>query len=211
VTQEEEKTEFSKTEASSDRDEKLKDKEVTDVENLYEVEEALELEIFELKKSILAKPLLRLTLKSKLVRLNQLDQIVDSRQLFQNEVNPEFNYNLIESDEVLTLWESYMKAKNHWKMIFTQTQTPLGLSSILEEGLKMEIAFSDQFADLDWIDEEPVFGVEPDPMLIQNGLKEAAQKGWITFRDLEKNKSDLKKDLLLAIKRLSLLPKYLKP
>lgn len=180
------------------------------VENLDEVEEALELELFELKKSILAKPLLRLTLKSKLVRLNQLAQIADSRQLFQNQEDPEFKYNLVETDEALVLWGSYMKAKNHWKMIFTRTQSPQGLSAMLEEGLKMEIAFSNQFAALDWIDEEPVFGVEPDPMLIQNGLKEASQNGWITFSDLEKNKSELKKDLLLAIKRLSLLPKYLK-
>lgn len=181
------------------------------VENPDEVEEALELEIFELKKSILAKPLLRLTLKSKLVRLSQLARVADSRQLFQSEDNPEFNYNLVESDEVLVLWEAYMKAKSHWKMIFTQNQSPQGLSAILEAGLKMEIAFSTQFESLDWTDEEPVFGVEPDPMLIQNGLKEASRNGWITFRDLEKNKSELKKDLLLAIKRLSLLPKYLKP
>lgn len=179
------------------------------IESIDEVEEALELEIFELKKSILAKPLLRLTLKSKLVRLNQLAQIADARALFENTENLPFSYHLVESDEVLTLWEGYMKAKSHWKMVFSQTQTPLGLSEILEKGLQMEIAFSTQFADLDWIDEEPVFGVEPDPMLIQKGLKEASQKGWITFQDLEKNKSELKKDLLLAIKRLSLLPKFL--
>lgn len=181
------------------------------VENLDEVEEALELELFELKKSILAKPLLRLTLKSKLVRLNQLARVADSRQLFQSETDSKFNYNPVETDEVLVLWHAYMKAKSHWKMIFTQTHAPQGLFVLLEEGLKMEIAFSAQFEALDWIDEEPVFGVEPDPMLIQNGLKEASQNGWITFRDLEKNKSELKKDLLLAIKRLSLLPKYLKP
>ncbi|WP_430406411.1 hypothetical protein [Fluviicola sp.] len=181
------------------------------VENLDEVEDALELELFELKKSILAKPLLRLTLKSKLVRLNQLAGVAESRQLFQNQENLSFDYNLVESDEVLVLWECYMKAKSHWKMLFTRTQSPLGLSAILEEGLKMEIAFSSRFQALDWIDEEPVFGVEPDPMLIQNGLKEASRNGWITFLDLEKNKGELEKDLLLAIKRLSLLPKYLKP
>ena len=179
------------------------------IENFDEVEDALELEHFELKKSILAKPLLRLTLKSKLVRLNQLAQIADNLELFQHVESLPFDYHLVESDEVLALWESYMKAKSHWKIIFSQTQTPLGLSEILEKGLQMEIAFSTQFEDLDWTDEEPVFGVEPDPMLIQKGLKEAAQNGWLTFRDLEKNKSELKKDLLLAIKRLSLLPKFL--
>ena len=73
----------------------------------------------------------------------------------------------------------------------------------------MEAAFAEQFRDLNWTDEEPVFGTEPDPMLVQNGLKQAAQNGWLTFTELEKNKSELEKGLLLAIKRLSLLPKYL--
>jgi len=179
------------------------------IENLDEVEEALEMELFEIRKSILAKPLLRLTLKSKLARLDLLAQIAESQQLFQNPEEVQFTYDLQPSDAVLVLWESYMKAKSQWKQLFTQTQTPAALKAVLEEGLKMENAFSEQFISLHWLDEEPVFGVEPDPMLIQNGLKQASQKGWNTFSDLEKNKSELEKDLLLALKRLSLLPKYL--
>lgn len=179
------------------------------VETLDEVEEAVEMELFELKKSILAKPLLRLTLKSKFVRLDLLAQMAESRQLYKNDEPLQFSYDLATSDEVLILWESYMKAKSQWKMAFTQTQAPRSLIGILEEGLSMERTFSEQFKALSWTDEEPVFGIEPDPMLIQNGLKQASRKGWRTFADLEKNKSELEKDLLLAIKRLSLLPKYL--
>lgn len=178
------------------------------IENLDEVSDVIEMELFEIKKSILAKPLLRLTLKSKLARLDVLSKIAESQHLQQSKEGL-FTYYLVESDEVLTLWESYMKAKSQWKIAFTQSQTPQNLALILEEGLKMEIAFSKQFKALDWTDDEPVFGVEPDPMLIQNGLKRAFQNGWLTFTDLEKNKSELEKDLLLAIKRLSLLPKYL--
>ena len=40
-------------------------------------------------------------------------------------------------------------------------------------------------------------------------LKQAFQEGLKTFADLEKNKDKLGKDLLLALKRLSLLSKYL--
>lgn len=181
------------------------------VDSLDEVADAVEMEVFEIKKSILSKPLLRLTLKSKLSRLDLLAKIAESQQLYQTDEQIRFTYDSLTSDEVLALWESYMKAKSQWKIAFAQTQSPLGLTEILEEGLKMEIAFSEQFQSLNWTDEEPVFGVEPDPMLIQNGLKRASQKGWLTFADLEKNKSELEKDLLLAIKRLSLLPKYLKP
>ena len=179
------------------------------IDDLEEAADALELEIFEIRKSILAKPLLRLTLKSKLARLELLSKIAADQELFPNPDVVEFSYELKQTDEVLLLWESYMRAKSQWKMVFTQTQTPAALAIILEEGLKMEHAFSEQFLALDWSDEEPVFGVEPDPMLVQNGLKQAAQKGWLTFADLEKNKSELEKGLLLALKRLSLLPKYL--
>jgi len=179
------------------------------IEDLEEAADALELEIFEIRKSILAKPLLRLTLKSKLARLDLLAKIAADQELFQTQEVIEFSYDLKQTDEVLPLVESYMKAKSQWKMLFTQTQTPAALAVVLEAGLKMELAFSEQFLPLDWTDEEPVFGVEPDPMLVQNGLKQAAQKGWFTFADLEKNKSELEKDFLLALKRLSLLPKYL--
>lgn len=179
------------------------------IEHPDEVEEALEMELFEMKKSILAKPLLRLTLKSKLARLALLDKIAESRNLFQTSQTIRFTYDVQQTNEVLPLWENYMKAKSQWKMVFTQTQNPAELANVLEEGLKMEASFSSRFLNADWIDEDPVFGVEPDPMLIQNGLKQAAQKTWLTFADLEKNKSMLEKDLLLALKRLSLLPKYL--
>lgn len=182
---------------------------ILSIENLDEVEDALELELFEMRKTILAKPLLRLTLKSKLTRLELLAKIASDQHLFPETEIPSFTYELSESERVLDLWGNYMKARSRWKMAFTQTRTPSGLALILQEGLKMEAAFSEQFAGLDWTDEEPVFGVEPDPMLIQNGLKQAAEKGWLTFEDLEKSKSELGKDFLLALKRLSLLPKYL--
>lgn len=179
------------------------------IENLDEVEDALESELFEIRKSILAKPLLRLTLKSKLTRLNVLAKIAEDQQLFRGQQVYLFRYDAPKTESALSLWESYMRARSQWKMVFTQTQSPIGLTAVLEEGLKMEWEFASKFPVSDWTEEEPVFGTEPDPMLIQNGLKKAAEKGWITFSDLEKNKNGLEKDLLLALKRLSLLPKYL--
>jgi hypothetical protein len=179
------------------------------IENLDEVEDALESELFEIRKSILAKPLLRLTLKSKLARLTVLAKIAEDRQLFREPQVFQFLYDIPKTESALSLWESYMRARSQWKMVFTQTQSPIGLTAVLEEGLKMELEFASKFPVSDWTEEEPVFGSEPDPMLIQNGLKKAAEKDWITFTDLEKNKSRLEKDLLLALKRLSLLPKYL--
>jgi hypothetical protein len=179
------------------------------IENLDEVEDALESELFEIRKSVLAKPLLRLTLKSKLARLNVLAKIAENRHLFQEPSAFQLVFDVPKTVAVLELWGSYMKAKSQWKMMFMQTQDPVGLMVVLEEGLKMELEFTQQFPVLDWTEEEPVFGVEPDPMLIQNGLKQAAEKGWSSFADLEKNKRELEKDLLLALKRLSLLPKYL--
>jgi hypothetical protein len=179
------------------------------IENLDEVEDALESELFEIRKSILAKPLLRLTLKSKLTRLNVLAKIAEDQQLFRGQQVYQFRYDAPKTESALSLWESYMRARSQWKMVFTQTQSPIGLTAVLEEGLKMEWEFASKFPVSDWTEEEPVFGTEPDPMLIQNGLKKAAEKGWITFSDLEKNKNGLEKDLLLALKRLSLLPKYL--
>lgn len=180
------------------------------IESLDEVEDALESELFEIRKAVLAKPLLRLTLKSKLTRLNALAQIAEDQQVLPEQQPIPFQYDFQKTDRVLGLWENYMTAKSRWKMAFTRAHTPRAMAAVLEDGLQMELVFSEQFLNLDWTEEEPVFGAEPDPMLIQNGLKQSAQKGWLTFADLEKNKSELEKDLLLALKRLSLLPKYLR-
>ncbi|MNJ86564.1 hypothetical protein D3C87_151020 [compost metagenome] len=178
------------------------------IEDLSEAEDALEMELFELKKSILAKPLLRQTLKSKFLRLEKLSMIAEALNLPAEEQSP-FEYELLKTDRVLELWGAYMKAKSGWKRLFSQSTAPKSAIILLEQGLQMELAFSVQFRAFDWIEEDPVFGVEPDPMLIQNGLKQASEQGLLTFEDLEKNKSELQKELLLALKRLSLLPKYL--
>lgn len=179
------------------------------ISDLSEVEEALEMELFELKKSILQKPLLRQTLKAKLLRLQKLDEVAKDQHLFLNVPVVPFQYELVNSDQVLVLWEGYMRAKSQWKMVFSQASTPQQVSALLEEGLKMELDFSQQFPALGWINEDPVFGLEPDPMPVQNSLKKAQAQGWLTFGELEKNKGMLQKELLLALKRLSLLPKYL--
>lgn len=179
------------------------------IEDLSEAADALEIEVFELKKSILAKPLLRQTLKSKILRLEKLSEITAALEL-QTEEQAPFEFDPVKTDEVLELWGSYMRAKSNWKRVFSQSTAPKSVIALLEQGLEMELTFSQQFKAFDWIEEEPVFGVEPDPMLIQNGLKLASERGFLTFEDLEKNKSELQKELLLAIKRLSLLPKYLR-
>lgn len=178
------------------------------IEDLSEVADALEMEVFELKKSILAKPLLRQTLRSKILRLQKLSEIVTELELQAEEQTP-FKYDQVKTDEVLDLWSAYMKAKSNWKRLFSQSTAPESVIALLEQGLEMELFFSEQFRAFDWIEEDPVFGVEPDPMLIQNGLKQASERGFHTFEDLQKNKGELQKELLLAIKRLSLLPKYL--
>lgn len=178
------------------------------IEDLSEAADALEMEVFELKKSILTKPLLRQTLKSKIVRLEKLSEVAEELEL-QAEEKITFGFDPVKTDGVLELWSEYMKAKSSWKKAFSQSIAPKSVIALLGLGLEMELAFSQQFKASDWIEEDPVFGVEPDPMLIQNGLKQASEKGLHTFEDLEKNKSELQKELLLAIKRLSLLPKYL--
>jgi hypothetical protein len=180
------------------------------IEDLSEAEDALEMELFELKKSILLKPLLRQTLRSKILRLEKLSEIATSLNLPDGNQLQAFEFNPVKTDEVLQLWETYMKAKSNWKKLFSQVSVPWQAIELLGQGLEMELAFSARFENRDWIEEEPVFGTEPDPMPVQNGLKQAWEQGVKTFPELEKNKSELPKELLLALKRLSLLPKYLK-
>ncbi|WP_343605949.1 hypothetical protein [Fluviicola sp.] len=179
------------------------------IEDLSEAEDALEMELFELKKSILLKPLLRQTLRSKILRLEKLSEAALFIGLPGETSSAIYEFELLKTDEVLPLWEAYMKAKSSWKRLFSQVSSPRQTIELLEQGLQMELAFATQFENREWLEEDPVFGTEPDPMPVQNGLKQAADQGFKTFSELEKNKSTLSKELLLALKRLSLLPKYL--
>jgi hypothetical protein len=59
------------------------------------------------------------------------------------------------------------------------------------------------------LDGQPVFGKEPDPMILQHGFSVIAQHSIQNWQEIIKNKDKFTFDFLVALKRLSLLRQYL--
>lgn len=178
--------------------------------DLSELPDVLEQELFELKKDILTKPLLFKPLQTKKKRLLLLKTIAETYLVTEKTDSPIGSFLFEKSTKPLGLWKAYMQDKNEWKRLFSVAISPAYLLDLLSKGLEIELHYTQQFPAIDWIEEQPVFGVEPDPMPIQKGLLFAAEQGWDSFELLESHKSELDKALLLGLKRLSLQIKFLK-
>lgn len=185
--------------------------EILGIEEGEDLLDALELAVFEVKNHFLSKPLLYATASSRLKKINHLMDV--EHFLNTSSINPisEFKFQSIQpSDSIQNFWGAYMQSKQQWKTRLAQTNSIHAISELIQKGLAMELYFTSIVPQLDWNDEMPVFGQEPDAMEIQKALSIAAQNNWLSFEEIYENKNKLPASLLIALKRLSLLPKYLK-
>lgn len=180
------------------------------VDDESEMLDAIETSIFEIKKQLLAKPLLYKTALSRLQQLQQIHAI--EIQFFESsivsKINEQSGFFKVEN-EPLKLWQSYQKAKNDWKTVFWSLESASEMIQSIHQGLAIELHYAQQFPLLDWTDERPIFGTETDSMLIEKELQRLASAGVNTFESMFQIKNEIDLSLLLALKRLSLLPKYL--
>lgn len=173
--------------------------------------DALELAVFEVKNHFLSKPLLYATASSRLKKINHLINVEHFLNPSSNNLICEFEFQSIQStDSIQDFWRAYMQSKQQWKTRLAQTNSIKAIGELIQKGLEMELYYSSIVPQLEWNDETPVFGQEPDAMEIQKALSFAEQNSWLSFEEIYENKNKLPASLLIALKRLSLLPKYLK-
>ncbi|ASS49442.1 MAG: hypothetical protein A3D31_03025 [Candidatus Fluviicola riflensis] len=181
------------------------------VDTVEEADDAYETQLFELKQHFLTKPVLFKTAEGKLKRLAQLQTAYEA--LGGNPslspipvVSVDFPVNFMES------FSEYHARRNQLKQTISgalDAQTVIGCVNGL---IELERGFIKQFENLeDWSADPVVIGTEPDVMLMQQQLKEQTEKGITTLELLYMYKNNLPNELLLALKRLSLLQNYLYP
>ncbi len=174
-----------------------------------ELQDAFENAVFTIKKELISKPLLKQTAAPRMKKLKELAEI-ESCVEFSESKNVDFQPILKAESNVMNLWIAYQADKNLWKQKISECNSVSNLIEIINNGLLMELHYSSQFPAFDWTDEKPVFGSEPDVMMVQKQLIKAADASLLTFELLYKCKNHLNSKLLLALKRLSLLPKFLR-
>jgi hypothetical protein len=160
-------------------------------------------ELFDLKQTLISKPILLATALPKLKKIR-----------FQSELR--FN-ELSISSHPFEWWNSYVSWKNDWKLNVFKAKSSSVLSTLIQEALSVELQFVTPFAILsfeDFLDETPVFGKEPDPMCMHEGFLLLNKSGISEINEIEtfvkNNLSLFNLQFVLGLKRLSLLTKYLK-
>jgi hypothetical protein len=184
--------------------------ELLKIDNLDEVYDAFELAIFDIKKQLLSKPLLYKTAQSRCKQLEQLASIQNQFELEDfAEKDLQFEPEMKVDSNPLLLWNAYCNDRNAWKKLFLATQSPQSLIELINNGLKLELHYAQQFKCEAITDEKPLFGKDVDEMAVQRELAKVNDLGWNTFALLHENREAIDISLLLALKRLSLLSKFL--
>ena len=178
------------------------------LESLDDALDVMEAELFEIKQFFLTKPLLWKTAQPKLKRLAQFQQF----ETAQSTASFDVVSNNFPTNEILTptaWWKMYSQFKLTWKTNVAQVFSAGALISCINEGIAQEEQLLLQVADFNELDGQPVFGKEPDPMILQHGFSVIAQHSIQNWQEIIKNKDKFSFDFLVALKRLSLLRQYL--
>lgn len=181
------------------------------IDSVEDADDAYETHLFELKQHFLTKPILWKTAEGKLKRLTQLQTAYEAvgGKSSPNQV-PEVS--LIFSTDFQLCFSEYHARRNELKQTIARALDAVTVSTCVNRLLELERAFVSPFAEWeDWSAEAVVIGSEPDVMILQQQLKEQAEQGRTSLQLLYEHKNNLPNELLLALKRLSLLKNYLYP
>ena len=182
------------------------------IEHPEEATDAFEDAVFAVRQQLIAGPVLLKTTESRCKRLRMLDQahfVLTGKQIVESQEIPEKIHLPETLPELFTAYHQ-LKSSLLQKLSSTmQVETMVFLANELVELERALIAPFSTFAD--WGEEAVTIGKEPDPMLILKLLREQVELGRKTIADLYENKNNLPTELLIVLKRLSLLKNYLYP
>lgn len=181
------------------------------IDSVDEAEEAYENQLFELKQHFLTRPVLWKTAEGKLKRLAQLQVAYEALGGTATTSTISLDSFAFTTD-FQESFSVYHSRRNQLKQLNAAAVDAVAVSACVQELLELERSFVQLFEGLDeWTDSAVVIGAEPDVMLMQQQLKEQFALGRNTLQLLYASKNNLPNELLLALKRLSLLKNYLYP
>ena len=80
---------------------------------------------------------------------------------------------------------------------------------LISIGQDIDRRFAESVPQLNFSDEEPVYGKEPDPMVLENGFRKMEQEQMNNFQEVKNNEKLFDKAFLVSLDRLSQLSKYM--
>lgn len=184
---------------------------ILSIEELDDANDAFELALFEIKNWLKTKPLLQLTAKAKLKRLEELKTIehffVESQKVAIFESFPK---DKVAQFSMTQWWKSFQSFQTKWyKMVFDAV-SPSELIDLISFYFYQKNIFCKSIQLQEITCNEVVFGVESDWMVLEQGFQKVEKLDLNSFNEIQKNEMHFEQRFLLELKRLSLLPKYLK-
>lgn len=175
-----------------------------------DLEDAYEDALFEIRKFLLAKPVLLKTLQSRQAKLKQLQQAFGILGGTEPELPVVSSIAFHPSENILEHHSRYFEAKNELKRRLSAASGAEDMHRIIDELIELERSFVKPFSLItDWTSEEVLVSREADSMEIIRELRRLQEEGVETLEALNKNKDRLSIALLRELKRLSLHQNYL--
>lgn len=182
------------------------------IEHPEDVEEAFEEAVFTVRQQLMAGPALLKTTESRCKRLQNLEEAwstLTGKERTQTVFLPE-ERSL--QEPVAELLATYHRHKSSILQKMSATLDVSTLQFLAVELIELERSLIKPFSAFpEWGDVAVTIGKESDPMPILKLVREQAELGRTTVAELYENKNKLPSELLIALKRLSLLKNYLYP
>ena len=172
------------------------------VEDPEEAVDLLDEKLFEIKQHFIAKPWLQLTAKSRLKQLKEWIEFFPDRK-----PQPVWNMEM-ENSTVLEWWTAYQRFHNWGKQQVSQADSPGFLHDLIVNLLETEHKFLAQVPNLEYTEQVPVFGTEPDSMQIHREIMQLDSLGICNFTELFEKRQQVSDNLLLACRRWAELINY---
>lgn len=172
------------------------------VSDWEEAESLLEDELFAIKQHFITKPWINATAKSRLKKATELGAFFTPEEFVYDLPKP------VETNEVLIWWTNYQQLLVWGKQQLMQADNPLKLVALLDVLFQAVHERYAQVPVLSYTNSEPVFGSEPDPMLVQKEIIAVHSRGISTFAEIFEQRETISEVLLLVCKRWSLLVNY---
>lgn len=179
-----------------------------EVDHIDDALEAIEDKLFVLKKEILQKPLLTPLLRSRLEKLQVMAQL-EKEVLGVKAEKVSFSNDLLLTEDVVENWKRYAQSSYRWRQAFMVADSARTVLELIPIGQDIDRRFAESVPQLNFCDEEPVYGKDPDPMVLENGFRKMEQEQMKTFQEVKNNEKLFDKAFLVSLDRLSQLSKYM--
>jgi hypothetical protein len=183
----------------------------------FEDEEAalsfFEEKLFEVKRHLQQKPLLRATVKSRISELTQLSLLEEQLPVSRSEYAlhlPDFS-----GKDASEQWALYSTVLSRWKLQIFQTDSAKDILELIQFGFEFMKGFYSRIPDFELKEEDPKVGIAENVMYLQAGFQWVKEEQIRTFSELGEQlvdripENETIKLFAMELKRLSLRLSYL--